>query len=163
MSQNERVANRVVFAFGPYRLNLLQGVLTRSGTPVRLRSRAREILIALVERAGEVVRKRDLIARVWPDTVVEEGTLRVHIAALRRLLGEGQGSTCYVENVTGRGYRFVAPVSRHEESTLSVDAAPDGAAARLVSSALAGIFSYGISPLAGSSLRIRYSVSQSAG
>jgi DNA-binding winged helix-turn-helix (wHTH) protein/DNA-binding MarR family transcriptional regulator len=82
---------------------------------LRLGSRAREILVALVERAGEVVKKRELMERVWPDTIVEEGALRVHIAALRKALGEGETGMRYVENVTGRGYRFVAPVMRVEQ------------------------------------------------
>jgi len=82
----------------------------RDSTPLRLGSRAREILVALVERAGEVVEKRELLRRVWPGMVVEEGTLRVHINTLRKALREGEAGAHYVESVTGRGYRFVAPV-----------------------------------------------------
>jgi DNA-binding response OmpR family regulator len=74
---------------------------SRGHAPLRLGSRALEILLTLVERAGEVVKKSELMARVWPDTVVEEGTLRVHIAALRKALGDGQSGMWYVENVTG--------------------------------------------------------------
>jgi DNA-binding winged helix-turn-helix (wHTH) protein len=59
--------------FGPFRLLPQQRVLLHSNTPLRLGSRAREILFALVERAGEIVMKNELIARVWPDTIVEEG------------------------------------------------------------------------------------------
>ena len=86
----------------------------RGDEPVALGSRAREILVALVERAGKVVRKSELRERVWPDTVVEEGTLRVHIATLRRALGDRHIASRYVENVTGHGYRFVAPVTRFD-------------------------------------------------
>jgi predicted ATPase len=75
-----------------------------------LGSRARQILTILLEHAGETVAKRDLMARVWPRAVVEEGTLRVHISALRRTLAEGDSGGHYIENVTGQGYRFVAPV-----------------------------------------------------
>jgi DNA-binding winged helix-turn-helix (wHTH) protein len=64
------------------------------------------------ERAGESVRKSELIARVWPDTIVEESTLRVHIAALRKALGDGCSGMRYVENINGYGYRFIAPVIR---------------------------------------------------
>ncbi len=99
------------FAFGPFRLFPAQRILMRGDDPVLLGSRAREVLVALVERAGEVVRKSELRERVWPDTVVEEGTLRVHIAALRRALGDRRSASQYVENVTGHGYRFVAPVT----------------------------------------------------
>jgi predicted ATPase/DNA-binding winged helix-turn-helix (wHTH) protein len=106
-------------AFGPFVLNPTQRVLLRGDRPVRLGSRAREILICLVERAGTVVSKNDLIRRVWPETVVEEGTLRVHIASLRKILGEDRDRVRYVENVTGHGYRFVATVTRHGNTTPS--------------------------------------------
>jgi DNA-binding winged helix-turn-helix (wHTH) protein len=79
---------------------------------VSLGGRARELLVLLAERAGEVVEKGDLMARVWPDVFVEEGTLRVHIAALRKALGDGRDGLRYIENVTGRGYRLIAPVRR---------------------------------------------------
>jgi predicted ATPase len=97
-------------AFGPFRLYPEQRVLLRADKPLSLGSRAREILLVLVERAGEIVKKSELIARVWPDTIVEEGSLRVHIATLRKALRDGQGGMRYVENVTGHGYRFVAPL-----------------------------------------------------
>jgi DNA-binding winged helix-turn-helix (wHTH) protein len=90
-------------AFGPFRLYTEQRVLLRADTPIPLGSRAREILLLLVERAGEIVKESELMARVWPDTIVEEGGLRVHIAALRKALGDGQAGVRYVENVTGHG------------------------------------------------------------
>jgi predicted ATPase/DNA-binding winged helix-turn-helix (wHTH) protein len=102
-------------AFGPFRFYPEQRLLLRADAPVSLGSRAREILVALVERAGSIVRKHELMARVWPDVIVEEGTLRVHIAALRKALGDGQDGMRYVENVTGHGYRFVAPWRQVEE------------------------------------------------
>jgi DNA-binding winged helix-turn-helix (wHTH) protein len=89
----------------------------RDSAPLQLGSRAREILVALVERAGEVVEKRELLRRVWPGMVVEEGTLRVHINTLRKALREGEAGAHYVESVTGRGYRFVAPVMSVNEAT----------------------------------------------
>jgi predicted ATPase len=101
--------------FGPFRLFPQQRLLLRTDTPLRLGSRTREILFALVERAGEIVMKSELIARVWPNTVVGEGTLRVHVNALRNALGCGKSGVRYVENVTGRGYLFIAPVTRREE------------------------------------------------
>ena len=69
-----------------------------------------------MEHAGEVVKKRELIQRVWPEIIVEEGTLRVHISALRKALGDGQSGMRYVENITGVGYRFVAPVHLVEQA-----------------------------------------------
>src|SRR5437868_9249700 len=79
------------FAFGPYRLLAAQRLLLEGDTPVRLGSRAFDSLAALVERAGEVVGKEELIARVWPQTLVEESNLKIQVSALRRALGDGQG------------------------------------------------------------------------
>jgi DNA-binding winged helix-turn-helix (wHTH) protein len=120
-------SNGTELMFGPFRLFPLQRILLRDGAPLRLGSRAREILVALVEQAGEVVKKRELIERVWPDTIVEEGALRVHIAALRKALGDGRAGMWYVENVTGRGYRFVAPVM-HVEQRRSAEFVPTATA-----------------------------------
>ncbi|MGK9166171.1 helix-turn-helix transcriptional regulator [Inquilinus limosus] len=98
------------FSFGPFRLLPSRQLLLEGERPVRLGHRSLEILAALVERAGELVTKRELMARVWPDVIVEETNLRVHITALRKALGEGRPGHRYVANVPGRGYRFVAPV-----------------------------------------------------
>src|SRR5437588_8278907 len=103
-------------AFGPFRLFPSQQLLQEGDKAVRLGSRALDILIALVERAGELVSKNDLVAHVWPDTFVEEANLRVHIFALRRALRDGQRGQRYVVNVPGRGYRFVAPIIVSEGS-----------------------------------------------
>ncbi|MGL4960432.1 MAG: ATP-binding protein [Inquilinus sp.] len=103
-------ADRVV-GFGPFRLIPGQQLLLEADKPVRLGSRALGILIALVERAGELVSKDEFLARVWPGTPIEDGTLRVHISALRRALGDGEAGVRYVANSSGRGYRFIAPVS----------------------------------------------------
>src|SRR5947207_389073 len=100
-----------IFAFRPFRLLAAQRLLLEGDTPVRLGSRAFDILAALVERSGEVVAKEELIARAWPQTFVEEANL---VSALRRALGDGQGGHRYVATVPGRGYNFVAPV-HHDE------------------------------------------------
>ncbi|TCL70157.1 winged helix-turn-helix domain-containing protein [Rhizobium sp. BK251] len=98
--------------FGPFRLVPAERLLEKDGVSLKLGSRALDILILLVERAGEVTSKDDLFSRVWPKMAVDEGVLRVHIAALRKALGEGETGDQYVTNVTGRGYCFVAPVAR---------------------------------------------------
>src|SRR4051795_6788179 len=103
-------------SFGPFRLIATQRLLLEGNRPVRLGSRAFDILAALVERAGEVVGKEELIARAWPQTYVEEANLKIQISALRRALGDGQGGHRYVITVPGRGYNFVAPVRREEPS-----------------------------------------------
>jgi DNA-binding winged helix-turn-helix (wHTH) protein/cytochrome c551/c552 len=103
---------RDIVAFGPFRLSAAERRLERDGVALKLGSRALDILIALVERASEVVSKRELFARVWPNLVVDDGSLRFHVAALRKALGAGQSGVRYVANVSGRGYCFVAPISR---------------------------------------------------
>lgn len=97
--------------FGPFRLFPTERRLLKNEVPVPIGSRELDILIALVERAGEVVTKRELFARVWPDVIVEESSLRVHVAGLRKVLGEGQGQARYIVNVPGRGYSFVASLT----------------------------------------------------
>jgi predicted ATPase/DNA-binding winged helix-turn-helix (wHTH) protein len=104
-------------SFGPYRLLAAQRLLLEGDRPVRLGSRAFDILAALVERAGEVVGKEQLIARAWPQTFVEEANLKIQVSALRRALGDGYGGNRYVITVPGRGYNFVAPVRREETAT----------------------------------------------
>lgn len=107
------------FAFGPYRLVPERQLLLRDDVPVRIGGRAFDILKTLVERAGEPVSKRDLMSRVWPETVVDESNLKVNVAALRRTLGDGgPDDVRYVATVTGRGYRFIAPVVTSDSSQL---------------------------------------------
>ena len=117
MTVDTQFSNGAGVAFGPYQLLPLQRLVLRNRMPLQLGSRAKEILVALVERAGEVVEKRELLRRVWPGMVVEEATLRVHINTLRKALREGEAGARYVESVTGRGYRFVAPVMPVTETT----------------------------------------------
>ncbi len=99
-----------VVVFGPFHLILTRRLLLKDNVPVCLGSRAFDILTILVERAGELVTKDELMARVWPDTFVEPANLTVHIAALRRALGDLRSDSRYVINIPGRGYRFVFPV-----------------------------------------------------
>jgi len=80
-------------SFGPFRLLAAQRLLLEGDRPVRLGSRAFDILAALVDRAGEVVTKEQLMARAWPQTFVEDANLKIQVSALRRALGDGQGGT----------------------------------------------------------------------
>src|SRR5712671_1054253 len=97
-------------SFGPYRLLPTQRLLLEGDQPVRLGSRAFDILVTLLERASEVVGKEELIARAWPKTFVEDANLKIQISALRRALGDGQDGNRYIATIPGRGYNFVAPV-----------------------------------------------------
>src|ERR1700737_3914556 len=116
MTDEETLNTADFVTFGPFRLCVAQRVLEKSGSPLHLSVRALDILIVLIERAGEVVSKKNLLARVWPDVSVDEGNLRFHIAALRRALEDGQSGARYVSTIPGRGYCFVAPISRSNAS-----------------------------------------------
>jgi predicted ATPase/DNA-binding winged helix-turn-helix (wHTH) protein len=96
--------------FGPFELSTRERVLRRDGVVLALGSRALDILIYLAERPGEVIGKKQLIDHVWPDVIVEEGSLRVHVAAIRKALSDGKFGSRYVANVQGRGYSFVGQV-----------------------------------------------------
>jgi DNA-binding winged helix-turn-helix (wHTH) protein len=117
--------NEQVLAFGPFELFRGKKVLLEEGRPVRLGSRAFDILTALVERAGEVVGKNELMTYAWPNTFVEESNLRVHVASLRKILGDGHGGVRYIVNVSGRGYSFVASVGRAQSATEPAPVAVD--------------------------------------
>ena len=109
-----QAAGESAVSFGPFRLLPTQRLLLEGDKPVRLGSRALDILVALVERAGEVVDKSELIARAWPGTFVDEGNLKFQVGALRRTLGNGNR---YLVNIPGRGYSFIAPVAPAERPT----------------------------------------------
>jgi TolB-like protein/DNA-binding winged helix-turn-helix (wHTH) protein/tetratricopeptide (TPR) repeat protein len=103
---------RRFYDFGEFRLDAdLRQLLSNDGRPLPLVSRAFEALLYLVQNAGELVNKADLMRAVWPDTVVEENNLSQSIAAIRRVLGERPGEYKYIVTVPGRGFRFVAAVS----------------------------------------------------
>jgi predicted ATPase/DNA-binding winged helix-turn-helix (wHTH) protein len=103
------------FRFGPFHLIASERLLMRGNERVALGGRAFDVLIALIERAGEVVSHKELFKRAWPDVIVEESSLRVHIAGLRRALGDGRDGARYITNAPGRGYCFVAAVERAEQ------------------------------------------------
>jgi predicted ATPase/DNA-binding winged helix-turn-helix (wHTH) protein len=96
--------------FGPFELSIGERVLRRDGQTLPLGDRALDILIYLADRPGEVIAKQELIDHVWSDVIVEEGSLRVHVAAIRKALGDGQFGNRYIANIKGRGYSFVGTV-----------------------------------------------------
>lgn len=118
-------------AFGPFCVDAASRLLTKQGVPLEIGGRALDLLIALVEQPGRVVSKRDLLKQVWPDAVVEEGSLRFHMTSLRRILGDGQDGARYIATQVGVGYAFVAPVERlparrrRVDSPVAADAKPE--------------------------------------
>jgi DNA-binding winged helix-turn-helix (wHTH) protein len=112
MTGERSAPTQETISFGPFELSSGERILRRDGLVLPLGGRAFDILIYLVGRPGEVVTKDELIHHAWPNVVVEEGSLRVHVAAIRKALGDGQFGNRYIANIKGRGYCFVAPVSR---------------------------------------------------
>src|SRR5262245_3046409 len=104
MSVNK--TNQRIWDFGPFRLDEAERLLLREGEPVGLTPKVFDTLVALLERSGRLVEKDELIARLWPDTFVDEGALTRNISDLRKALGGER----YIETVPKRGYRFVASV-----------------------------------------------------
>ena len=104
--------------FGPFCLRPAAHLLLEVDAPIHIGARALDLLIILVERAGEVVTKDELFARVWPGLTVEEGNLRTQVALVRKVLRDGQSGARYLMTVPGRGYRFVAPFSSTETPEL---------------------------------------------
>jgi DNA-binding winged helix-turn-helix (wHTH) protein len=102
------------WAFGPFRVTRARRLVEREGEVVRLGSRAFDVLIYLLEHAGQVVNHRALLDAVWPGTYVEEGNLRFQMAVLRKALGSGEAT--YIINVPGRGYCFTAPLSKQDDA-----------------------------------------------
>jgi predicted ATPase/DNA-binding winged helix-turn-helix (wHTH) protein len=111
--------------FGPFCLAPAERLLLRDGIPVEIGGRSLALLTCLVEQPGRVVSKRELLSRVWPDVVVEEGSLRFHMTGLRKLLGDGAAGARYITTQVGVGYAFVAQVRR----LLSTAAEPAGGGA----------------------------------
>ena len=97
-------------SFGPFCLLPTQFLLLEGDKVVPLGSRALDILIALLERRGELVSKQDLMARVWPKVFVDPSNLTINMSALRRALRDGRDGLRFIVNIPGRGYRFVASV-----------------------------------------------------
>ncbi|MDQ0320266.1 putative ATPase/DNA-binding winged helix-turn-helix (wHTH) protein [Pararhizobium capsulatum DSM 1112] len=105
-------AREDMLSFGPFNLSVGQRLLAKDGVPVDLGSRALDLLVALTLAPNVVVSKQELISRVWPDVIVDEGSLRFHMTGLRKALGDGHDGARYITTVAGRGYCFVAPISR---------------------------------------------------
>jgi DNA-binding winged helix-turn-helix (wHTH) protein len=109
-----------VFHFGGFTLEAAERRLTQEGKVIRLSPKAHDVLVLLLRQAGRLVTKDELLSQVWPDAIVEEGILTVHISALRKALGDDKRSSAYIETVSRSGYRFVASVSpeRNDDNTV---------------------------------------------
>jgi DNA-binding winged helix-turn-helix (wHTH) protein len=111
--------------FGAFELSIGERVLRRDGRVLSLGGRALDILGYLAERPGQVIAKQELMEHVWPDITVEEGSLRVHVAAIRKVLGDGQFGNRYIASIKGRGYAFVGTVAPLEDDKDSASNSSD--------------------------------------
>ena len=120
------MAGTDVFHFGEFTLEAAERRLTLGRNVVRLSPKAHDVLVLLLQHAGRLVTKDELLSHVWPDTTVEEGILTVHISALRKAFRDDKRSTGYIETVSRSGYRFIAPVTREQSDreTLPLHAQP---------------------------------------
>jgi predicted ATPase/DNA-binding winged helix-turn-helix (wHTH) protein len=110
----KRADTEPVFEFEQFRLLPSRQLLMQGSNVCPLGSRAIDILVCLLEQAGQMVTKQELLKRAWPNTFVDEANLRVNVSALRKALGDGQAGRRFIVNLTGQGYSFVAPVRRLE-------------------------------------------------
>src|SRR5215475_6957563 len=108
-----RLNGMPVIRFGIFEVDLRAGELRRNGSRVRLQEQPFQILVALLDRPGEVVTRDELQKRLWPaDTFVDfDHSLNAAIRRLREALGDSAENPRFVETVARRGYRFIGPVN----------------------------------------------------
>lgn len=105
-----------VYEFGPYRLEVRKNRLFGEGRPIPIRRKTYEILLVLLDSAGELVEKDEILERVWPGLIIEESNLAQHISTLRKLLGDSSKDQQYILTVPGKGYIFIQNVQvRYED------------------------------------------------
>ena len=115
-----------LYGFGSYCLDAAERVLVRDGKPITVPPKDLETLLVLVERAGHIVEKEELLEKVWPGVFVEEGNLARHIFNLRQVLGDSEDGRKYIETIPKRGYRFVVPVTMLGPPVISQTGTPAG-------------------------------------
>jgi len=121
LCENKATAGRMIetswiISFGPFRVARAHRLVERNGEAIRLGGRAFDVLVYLLEHAGQVVSHRALLESVWPCTHVGSGSLRFQMAVLRKALDNEEAD--YIVNVCGRGYCFTAPILK--QNTVSI-------------------------------------------
>jgi len=101
---------RRAYRFGPFHLDVRERRLSRAGGVIPLRLKVFDTLLVLVENAGRLVTKQELLDTVWPETTVEENNLNHNVSVLRKALGDRATGQQYIETVPRVGYRFAAAV-----------------------------------------------------
>jgi TolB-like protein/DNA-binding winged helix-turn-helix (wHTH) protein/Flp pilus assembly protein TadD len=121
MSGNNAAGKHYIYSFGGFTVDAEQKVLLRDGVPVPLTPKVFETLLFLVENGGRIVKKEDAMNRLWPDSFVEDANLVFNIQQLRKLLGDNARAPVYIETVSRRGYRFIAPVVADTRSNGAIE------------------------------------------
>jgi len=121
-----------VYEFGPCALDVRERRLWNAGHVVPLAPKARDVLVALVRRAGTLVTKRELLDLAWGDLSVEEGVLSVYVSALRKSLGDSGESATYIETVPRAGYRLRGHHTKKRTRRTAVDEVPNRRAGALL-------------------------------
>src|SRR6185369_12938490 len=107
------------FSFGEFEVDTEKRLLLNCGQAVRLKSKTFDLLLTLIEHRGEILSKTDLLGLVWANQYVEENNLTVHIAALRKALGEAKDEHRFIVTMPGQGYKFVADLLKPSEKLKS--------------------------------------------
>ena len=114
--------SRSSVTFGPFAFDRTSRLLKRDGVELPLPPRVAGVLEVLLNRAGDVVPRQELIDRVWTDAFVTDTSLAEAVSALRQTLGDDPQAPSYIQTLHRRGYRFVAPIA--EAATVNVSGAP---------------------------------------
>ena len=113
------------YEFGPFQLAPEEHRLYRNGEIVLLPPKEFDLLLLLVRNPGQVMNRESLIKSLWPNTIVEEANLNVHISALRKVLAENPDEHRYIETLPRLGYRFIATVTEiNGQGNIAIDQFP---------------------------------------
>jgi TolB-like protein/Tfp pilus assembly protein PilF len=116
--------SKMIYAFGPFRLDASQHLLFNGDSTVPLTPKAFEVLVMLVQNSGRILEKDKIIKDIWLETYVGEATLAQNIFTLRKALGDDQKERRYIETIPKRGYRFIAPVEEVRPEVISTSTTP---------------------------------------
>lgn len=123
MIEDFSLENNKIYLFGPFRLEAAERLLFKGDAPIRLPGKVLDLLLILIQSAGHLRSREELIECLWPDAIVEEANLTWNVNALRRALGDDPSDPLYVETVRGHGYRFIAPVAIKTQGADSLEEA----------------------------------------
>src|SRR5260370_2486219 len=114
MATSERY---LTYRFGSFAINTQDRVLLKNGEMVALPPKAADALLLLVSQPGHVLSKREILASLWPDSFVEEGSVARNIAQLRKALDDDAEQPHFIETLPKRGYRWIAGVQTGDIAT----------------------------------------------